>query len=110
MGSRRVNLTSCLGTSLVGTLFASDEPSIGLHPRDTKLLIDTQSLRNQPNTIIVVEHDENVMLAADHILELGPLQGANGGTITFEGTQTQLLQKITVTGHTLSLQKTDPAP
>jgi excinuclease ABC subunit A len=82
----RVNLTTCLGASLVNTLFVLDEPSIGLHPRDTGRLIRVmKSLRDKGNTLLVVEHEEAVMRAADHLVELGPGRGESGGELVFSG-------------------------
>jgi len=109
---QRVNLTTCLGTSLVGTLFVLDEPSIGLHSRDTDLLIGILNrLRGQGNTVIVVEHDEQVMLSAGHIMELGPRQGAAGGEIVFQGNVKKLLESNdSLTSLYLSGQKTIPLP
>ena len=89
----RVNLTSCLGTSLVDTLFVLDEPSIGLHPRDIDRLIGIiRSLTNAGNTVIVVEHDETMIRAADQVIEVGPEPGARGGQITFQGSVDALLR------------------
>jgi excinuclease ABC subunit A len=83
---QRVNLTSCLGNSLVNTLFVLDEPSIGLHPRDMGQLVGVMKrLRDRGNTVLVVEHEEAVMREADHLLELGPGRGAAGGDIVFSG-------------------------
>ncbi len=89
----RVNLTSCLGTSLVNTLFVLDEPTVGLHPRDIGRLTDVMGkLRDRGNTVVVVEHEEAVMRAADHIIDLGPGSGRNGGEIVFEGSHGKLLR------------------
>ena len=83
---QRINLTTALGTSLVNTLFVLDEPSIGLHPRDVGRIIGVlQRLRDAGNTLVVVEHDPQVMLAADRILHLGPGPGENGGEVVFFG-------------------------
>ncbi|HXB02672.1 MAG TPA: excinuclease ABC subunit UvrA [Opitutaceae bacterium] len=83
----RVNLTSCLGTSLRDTLFVLDEPSVGLHPRDINRLIDIiRSLTRAGNTVVVVEHDEAMIRAADHVVEIGPEPGSRGGHIVFQGT------------------------
>lgn len=85
--SQRINLSTSLGSSLVGSLYILDEPSIGLHSRDTQRLISVlKSLRDAGNTVIVVEHDEEVMEAADYIIDIGPDAGANGGQVMFEGT------------------------
>lgn len=96
----RVNLTSCLGNSLVNTLFVLDEPSVGLHPRDTHQLIDVlHQLRDRGNTVVVVEHEESVMRSADHIIDLGPLRGEQGGEVVFSGPYSQLIRnKKSLTG------------
>jgi excinuclease ABC subunit A len=87
----RVNLTTCLGASLVNTLFVLDEPSIGLHPRDTGRLIDVmRSLRDKGNTLLVVEHEESVMRAADNLIEIGPGRGELGGELVFHGPHSEL--------------------
>ena len=84
--SQRINLAKSLGSSLVGSLYVLDEPSIGLHPRDTKRLIHVlQELRDLGNTIVVVEHDEDIIASADHIIEVGPQAGRHGGEIVYEG-------------------------
>jgi len=90
---QRINLTTALGTSLVNTLFVLDEPSIGLHPRDMQRVIGVlHRLREAGNSLIVVEHDPQVMLAADRILDLGPGPGERGGEVVFFGTPGQLLR------------------
>ncbi len=82
----RVNLTTCLGASLVNALFVMDEPSVGLHPRDTARLLDVmRALRDKGNTLLVVEHEEAIMRAADHLVDIGPGRGALGGELTFSG-------------------------
>ena len=84
--SQRINLAKSLGSSLVGSLYVLDEPSIGLHPRDTERLIHVlKELRDLGNTIVVVEHDEDIIAAADHIIEIGPQAGRHGGEIVYEG-------------------------
>ena len=84
--SQRVNLVTALGSSLVGSMYILDEPSIGLHPRDTERLIGVlRRLRDLGNTVIVVEHDEEIIRAADVLIDMGPLAGAKGGEIVFEG-------------------------
>jgi excinuclease ABC subunit A len=100
----RVNLTSCLGTSLVDTLFVLDEPSVGLHPRDIARLIGIiRSLTAAGNTVIVVEHDEAMIRAADHVIEVGPEPGARGGRIVFQGSVENLLRSSdSITGDYLS--------
>ncbi len=83
----RVNLTTCLGASLVNTLFVLDEPSVGLHPRDIgRLIAIIRTLTDAGNTVVLVEHDEAMIAAADHVIELGPEPGARGGRVVFEGT------------------------
>ncbi|MFD2256157.1 excinuclease ABC subunit UvrA [Luteolibacter algae] len=82
----RVNLTTCLGASLTGTLFVLDEPTVGLHPRDIDRLVGVMhGLRDKGNTLVVVEHEQTVMQAADHLVDIGPGAGQYGGTIIFEG-------------------------
>src|ERR1035438_6275858 len=89
----RVNLTGCLGTSLVDTLFVLDEPSVGLHPRDIdRLVAIIRSLVAAGNTVVVVEHDESMIRAADHVIEIGPEPGARGGHVVFEGTVERMLR------------------
>jgi len=84
--SQRINLTTSLGSSLVGSLYILDEPSIGLHPRDTDRLIQVlKDLQSLGNTVVVVEHDEDIMRAADHIIDIGPDAGRLGGEIVFDG-------------------------
>ena len=84
--SQRINLVTALGSSLVGSLYILDEPSIGLHPRDTERLIAVlKRLRDIGNTVVVVEHDEEIMRAADLLIDIGPKAGVNGGEIVFEG-------------------------
>ena len=84
--SQRINLVAALGSSLVGSLYILDEPSIGLHPRDTDRLISVlKRLRDIGNTVVVVEHDKNIMKAADLLIDIGPKAGVNGGEIVFEG-------------------------
>jgi excinuclease ABC subunit A len=89
--SQRINLATSLGSSLVGSMYILDEPSIGLHPRDTKRLIAIlESLRDLGNTVIVVEHDEEMMRAADLIIDMGPRAGTHGGQLVFSGTFEEL--------------------
>lgn len=103
---QRVNLTTALGTSLVNTLFVLDEPSIGLHPRDMDRINRVmQRLKNSGNTLVVVEHDPQVMLAADTIYDMGPGPGEKGGQIIFKGTPDEIIQADTLTAHYLSGQK-----
>lgn len=87
--SQRINLATSLGSSLVGSLYILDEPSIGLHPRDTAQLIKVlRQLQSLGNTVIIVEHDEEIMRAADYIIDIGPVAGRKGGYVTFQGTIT----------------------
>ncbi len=101
---QRINLTTALGTSLVNTLFVLDEPSIGLHPRDMRRVIEVMHrLRDNGNSLLVVEHDPQIMLTADRILDLGPGPGEHGGRIVFEGTPGELVgQADTLTAQYLS--------
>ncbi|MDA7916398.1 excinuclease ABC subunit UvrA [Verrucomicrobia bacterium] len=104
--TERVNLTSCLGSRLVNTLFVLDEPSVGLHARDTQRLVTIlHRLRDAGNTVVVVEHEQGVMEAADNIVDLGPLQGDAGGEIIFEGTLKALKKSDSLTGQYLSGRK-----
>jgi len=102
--TERVNLATCLGTRLVNTLFVLDEPSVGLHPRDTDRLVTIlKALRDEGNTVVVVEHERNVMEAADQIVDLGPGQGATGGNLVFQGSHARILKsKESLTGQYLS--------
>jgi len=85
--SQRINLATSLGSSLVGSMYILDEPSIGLHSKDTQQLIKVlKSLRNLGNTVIVVEHDEEIMRASDQLIDIGPLAGTEGGELVFQGT------------------------
>ena len=91
----RVNLTGCLGTSLVDTLFVMDEPSVGLHPRDIdRLIAIIRSLVDAGNTVVVVEHDEAMIRAADHVIEIGPEPGARGGHVVFQGNVARMLRRF----------------
>jgi excinuclease ABC subunit A len=105
--TERVNLTTCLGTRLVNTLFVLDEPSVGLHPRDTERLVRIlERLRDAGNTVVVVEHEASVMRAADQIIDLGPGHGATGGQIVFQGTFREILNSAeSLTGQYLSGRK-----
>ena len=104
---QRVNLTTALGTSLVNTLFVLDEPSIGLHPRDMDRINRVmRRLKNSGNTLVVVEHDPQVMLAADTIFDMGPGPGEKGGNIIFKGSASELLKADTLTARYLSGRET----
>ncbi len=102
--TERVNLTSCLGSRLVNTLYVLDEPSVGLHPRDTARLVKIlERLRDTGNTVVVVEHEEAVMRAADQIIDLGPGHGESGGNVVFQGAFPSILKaRGTLTGDYLS--------
>ncbi len=103
---QRINLTTALGTSLVNTLFVLDEPSIGLHPRDMDRITEAmQRLRDAGNTLVVVEHDPAVMLAADRVIDMGPGPGARGGQIVFDGPVELLRGAHTLTGEYLGGRK-----
>lgn len=102
--SQRINLATSLGSSLVGSVYVLDEPSIGLHPRDTQRLIEVlMSLRDVGNTVLVVEHEEEIMKAADHIIDIGPEAGTHGGNLVFTGTFSEILKsEESLTGQYLS--------
>ncbi|MFN3416063.1 MAG: excinuclease ABC subunit UvrA [Caldimonas sp.] len=103
---QRINLTTALGTSLVNTLFVLDEPSIGLHPRDMNRINEAMlRLRDAGNTLVVVEHDPAVMLAADRVIDMGPGPGERGGQVVFDGTPEALRQADTLTGAYLGGRK-----
>ena len=103
---QRINLTTALGTSLVNTLFVLDEPSIGLHPRDMhRIILAMQRLRDAGNTLVVVEHDPAVMLAADRMIDMGPGPGERGGQIVFDGSTHDLRSADTLTGAYLGGRK-----
>jgi excinuclease ABC subunit A len=107
----RVNLTTCLGASLVDTLFVLDEPSVGLHARDLDALIGIlRQLADSGNTVVVVEHDESVMRAADWLVEIGPCPGLAGGQLIYSGTFDGIWNSTTETSLYLSGRKTIPAP
>ncbi len=103
---QRINLTTALGTSLVNTLFVLDEPSIGLHPRDMhRITLAMHRLRDAGNTLVVVEHDPAVMMAADRMIDMGPGPGERGGQIVFDGTTADLRNADTLTGAYLGGRK-----
>jgi len=109
---QRVNLTTCLGASLVNTLFVMDEPSIGLHPRDIGRLVRVMhNLRDRGNTLLVVEHEEQIIRAADNLIDIGPGRGERGGELVFNGALEQLLfRSKSLTADYLSGRKTIPVP
>ncbi|MEZ7944443.1 MAG: excinuclease ABC subunit UvrA [Flavobacteriaceae bacterium] len=101
--SQRINLATSLGSSLVGSMYILDEPSIGLHPKDTERLINVlQDLRDLGNTVIVVEHDEDIMKAADYIIDIGPEAGTFGGHIVAEGSYDDILKSDSLTAKYLT--------
>ena len=101
--SQRINLATSLGSSLVGSMYILDEPSIGLHPRDTENLINVlKSLRDLGNTVIVVEHDEDIMLAADEVIDIGPEAGTHGGEVVAHGPMDEILKSSSLTASYLN--------
>ena len=101
--SQRIRLATQLGSRLTGTIYVLDEPTVGLHPRDTERLLHTlKGLRDLGNTLVVVEHDAEVMLQADHIVDMGPAAGEHGGTIVAEGTPNELMRSTGQTAEYLS--------
>lgn len=101
--SQRINLATSLGSSLVGSMYILDEPSIGLHPKDTERLIEVlKNLRDLGNTVIVVEHDEDIMKAADMIIDIGPEAGTHGGELVAQGTYQELLLANSLTANYLN--------
>jgi excinuclease ABC subunit A len=103
---QRINLTTALGTSLTKTLFVLDEPSIGLHPRDLNRIVEAmRRLRDAGNTLVVVEHDPSVMLAADRLIDMGPGPGERGGAIVYDGTPADIGRAATLTGEYLGGRK-----
>ncbi len=109
--SQRINLATSLGSSLVGSMYILDEPSIGLHPKDTENLIDVLlSLRDLGNTVIVVEHDEDIMKAADEVIDIGPEAGTHGGEVVAHGTLNDILKSTSLTAHYLNGTEEIPVP
>ncbi|MGE0101227.1 MAG: excinuclease ABC subunit UvrA [Blastocatellales bacterium] len=110
--SQRIRLSTQIGSGLMGMLYVLDEPSIGLHPKDNvKMIATLESLRDIGNTVIVVEHDEDTIRAADHIVEMGPGAGVHGGTVVIQGTLDDLLAcKESPTGQFLSGNRAIPTP
>ena len=109
--SQRINLATSLGSSLVGSMYILDEPSIGLHPKDTENLIEVLiSLRNLGNTVIVVEHDEDIMKAADEVIDIGPEAGTHGGHIVAQGTLAKILKSTSLTASYLNGTKVIKVP
>ena len=109
--SQRINLATSLGSSLVGSMYILDEPSIGLHPKDTENLIDVlKSLRDLGNTVIVVEHDEDIMKAADQVIDIGPEAGTNGGEVVAYGPLSEVLKSNSLTASYLNGSKEIAVP
>jgi len=110
--SQRINLSTALGSSLVGSMYILDEPSIGLHPRDTHRLIKILvRLRDLGNTVIVVEHDEEIIRAADEIIDIGPMAGSHGGEIVFQGQFRELIKNpLSLTGQYLGGKRSIDLP
>ena len=110
--SQRINLATSLGSSLVGSMYILDEPSIGLHSRDTTRLIKVlTSLRNIGNSVIVVEHDEEIMQAADQLIDIGPMAGTHGGRLVFQGTHADLEEESnSLTARYLTKKEEIPVP
>ncbi|MEM9648302.1 MAG: excinuclease ABC subunit UvrA [Bacteroidota bacterium] len=109
--SQRINLATSLGSSLVGSMYILDEPSIGLHPKDTENLIEVlESLRDLGNTVIVVEHDEDIMKAADEVIDIGPEAGTLGGEVVATGTLQHILQANSLTADYLNGTKAIEVP
>ncbi|NKI25075.1 excinuclease ABC subunit UvrA [Arenibacter sp. 6A1] len=109
--SQRINLATSLGSSLVGSMYILDEPSIGLHPKDTEnLIVVLKSLRDLGNTVIVVEHDEDIMRAADEVIDIGPKAGTHGGEVVAHGTMDQILQSNSLTAAYLNGSKKIEVP
>jgi len=101
--SQRINLATSLGSSLVGSMYILDEPSIGLHPKDTELLIEVlKNLRDLGNTVIVVEHDEDIMKQADMIIDIGPEAGTHGGNLVAQGNFDEILKSDSLTAQYLN--------
>jgi len=109
--AQRINLANALGSSLIGSLYVLDEPTIGLHPRDNDRLIDIlKSLRDIGNTVLVVEHDPEMIAAADNIIDIGPFAGTYGGEVVFSGSYDELLKSNGLTGKFMSGRKQIPVP
>lgn len=109
--SQRINLATILGSSLVGSMYVLDEPSIGLHPRDTKRLIKVlRKLQRLGNTVIVVEHDEDIICAADFVLDIGPKAGRLGGNVVFADSAEKLTDADTLTARYLNGKESIPIP
>ena len=109
--SQRISLANALGSSLIGSMYVLDEPTIGLHPRDNDRLIKIlESLRDIGNTVLVVEHDPEMMKAADNVIDIGPFAGVHGGEVVFQGPYDELLKADSLTGKFLSRRKEIEVP
>ena len=109
--SQRINLATSLGSSLIGSMYILDEPSIGLHPRDTSLLVQVLcKLRDKGNTVIVVEHEEDIITAADQVVDIGPEAGRFGGELIYQGALKELNKHASLTADYLSGRKQIPLP
>lgn len=109
--SQRISLSNALGSSLIGSLYVLDEPTIGLHPRDNERLINIlKSLRDIGNSVLIVEHDPEMIKAADHVIDIGPFAGIHGGEVNFTGDFEALLGSNTLTGKYISERKKIPVP
>jgi excinuclease ABC subunit A len=110
--AQRIRISTQIGSGLMGMLYVLDEPSIGLHPKDNQKMIDTlRRLRDLGNTVLVVEHDEDTMRAADHVIEMGPGAGIHGGEVVVQGTlETLLAHPTSLTGQFLSGRRSLPVP
>ncbi len=109
--SQRISLSNALGSSLIGSMYVLDEPTIGLHPKDNDRLISIlESLRDIGNTVLVVEHDPEMMKAADNIIDIGPFAGIHGGEVVFQGTYKELVKSDSLTGKFLSGRKEIEVP
>ena len=110
--AQRIRLATQIGSGLVGVLYVLDEPSIGLHQRDNRRLIDTlMRLRDLGNTVLVVEHDEETIRVADHVVDIGPGAGEHGGEVVYSGTVKGLLRtKDSITGQYLAGKRSIPVP
>ena len=109
--SQRIRLATQIGSQLVNVLYILDEPSIGLHQRDNERLIRSlKALRDLGNTVIVVEHDRDMMMAADYIIDIGPKAGRHGGEVVFQGTPQEMIKAHTLTADYLNGEKTIPVP
>src|SRR5690606_38566655 len=110
--SQRIRLASQIGSGLTGVLYVLDEPSIGLHQRDNARLLETlKGLRDVGNTVIVVEHDEEAILTADHVIDMGPAAGVHGGTVVAQGTPAEVMaNRKSLTGKYLTGEAEIPLP